>query len=148
LPKIGEDGADGLGQGRSLHHVEAVRDGQGVAGVDDRVVGIAAAAEQGADAISGRPAGDAVADLVHLAGDFETQDVRCARRRRVSPETLEEIGPVDAGGAHPNPNLAGTGHGIGPFGERQRLRGPRSAGDFDNPHRLPVLAIVPVRAFR
>ena len=151
LEDIGEDGADGLGQGGGLDQVEAGGDGQGVAGVDDGVVGIAAAAQQGADPVAEPPARDAVADLIDLAGDLQARGCPDAPGGgRIAAEALQQVGPVDPGGR-------ARGSGFGPVPRRDRAAprgvrasaGPGAARDLDRPAcARPVLAIVRVRAFR
>ena len=149
LEHIGEHGADSLGQGGGLDPVQGVGNRQGVTGVDHRMVGIAATAQQGADAIPDGPARDAVADLVDLARDLETEDVGGSGRGRIAAEPLQDVGTVDAGGTDPDANLAGAGDRFGSIDQGQGGRRTGPAGDFHCLHlNRPALAIVRRSAFR
>jgi hypothetical protein len=134
LEDIGEDGEDRLRQGRGLNEIETLRDRQGVPGVDHREFGIAAAAQQGADPVAGLPAGDALPDLIHLAGDLESQNVRRAGRRGI----VGRGAAADRAGSRrrpdPDADLAGTGLRIGTFARLQGLGRTGAAGDLDRPH--------------
>ena len=70
------------------------------------VFGIAAARRQRADPVADAPALHARADGRHLAGDLEAGQVGGAGRRRIGALALQHVGPVDAGGAHPDQDLA------------------------------------------
>jgi hypothetical protein len=76
-------------------------------GVDHRQFGIAAPAQKRADPVAGLPAGDALPDLIHFAGDLEAQNIRRTGRGGIIAQPLQEIGPVDPRGADPDANLAG-----------------------------------------
>ncbi len=123
---IGEHREHGLGQGGGVGEVEAFGDGQGVAGVDHGVLGVAAAAQQGADLVAGLPASRSGHDL---AGDLQAQGDRRAGRRRVEPQALQQVRTVDAGGTHADQDLArarlGAGHGF----RTQRIGRPFAAFD-------------------
>jgi hypothetical protein len=101
---IGEDREHGLGQGGGVGEVETLRDGQGVAGVDHGVLGVAAAAQQGADLVAGLPASRSGHDL---AGDLQAQGGRRAGRRRVEAQALQQVRTVHPGRPHADQDLAG-----------------------------------------
>ena len=100
---IGVDGEHGLREARGLDEVEASGNRQGVARVADRKFGIAAAAEQGADALALAPAPGARRDG---PGHLKPHGRRGARRRGIEAEALDDVGPVDAGGPHGDQDLA------------------------------------------
>ncbi|MNI36886.1 hypothetical protein D3C73_909530 [compost metagenome] len=134
LEDVGEDGEGGLGQGGGLDEVEAVGNRQGVAGVDQGVFRVAAAAQQGADPVADGPAADAFADRLDLAGDLQPQHVRSARRRRITALALDDIGTIHPGGAHADADLAGAGRGQGAQRRAQGLGRSLAAVDLDHPH--------------
>ena len=112
LEQVGPDGEQRFRQRRRLGQVEPVRDRQAGARGRDAIFGIAAAGDQRADRFANELLG-ALACFDDLAGDFEAEDVRRARRRRVEAAALEDVGPVDAGrrtliSTSPGPAL-GTG---------------------------------------
>ena len=47
-------------------------------------------------------------DFDQLAGALETEDGRRPGRRRVEPLALQEVGPIDAGGPHPDADVGGA----------------------------------------
>ena len=93
LEDVGVDGEDGLGERGGLDQAELARDGQGVAGVAAGELGIAAAAQEGADLVARLPA---AGGLDHLAGNLQAEGGRRARRRRVEAQALDDVRAVDA----------------------------------------------------
>jgi hypothetical protein len=106
LEHIRVHGENRLGQGGGVNHVEAVGDGQGVAGVDHGVLGVAAAAQQGADLVADLPASGAPFSDHDLAGDLQAQGHRRAGRRRVITQALQQVRAVHAGGGDLDQDLA------------------------------------------
>ena len=96
----GEDvaphGEEGLAETGGGHPVHAGRNRQGVVLVGERVLGVAAAGEEGADPVAELPARAARADGGDLARRFEAGQVGGAGRRRVGAGALERVGSVDA----------------------------------------------------
>ena len=126
---------EGLGHRARVHHVEACRNGQRDGLLGNAVLGVAAAVDERAHLVAELPARDARADGCHLAGDLEAGQRRVARRRRIEPGALHEVGTVDAGRGHLDQDLAGRRLGRG-HGLRLQDLGPAGRGDLDRRHRL------------
>jgi hypothetical protein len=85
-------------------------DRQCLALLDDDVFGIAATTNKSHDPIARLPQLDSLAHRLHLTGVLEARDLRRpARWRRVQAAPLQQVGPVDPGGADPDPDLPSTG---------------------------------------
>jgi hypothetical protein len=103
LEDIGVDREHRLRQAGGLDEVEVAGDRQGVAGVADRELGVAAAAQQGADAVALAPAPGGHGDG---PGHLQAHRRGRAGRRRVEAQALDDVGPVDAGGPDLDQDLA------------------------------------------
>ena len=108
-------------------------DRQRVVLVGQRVLGVAAARQERADGVAHPPARAAGADGGDLAGRLEPGQVGRARRRRVGAGALQHVGAVDAGGAHPDQDLARRRLRHPPPRRPQHLR-PAGRGDLDDAH--------------
>ena len=107
-------GREDLGQPAGVGEADGVGHRHELALVDDRELGLAAAAGDAHDAVADREACGAVAERLDLAGELEAGDVlRAAGRRRVATAALEHVGAVDARRAHADEHLAGARLGIG-----------------------------------
>ena len=80
------------------------------------------AGQQCADLIARLPAADILANGNHLAGHFQAQNRRRARRRRIAAFALHNIRPIHPGGAHAHAQLAGAGHWPRGFAPIQSVR--------------------------
>ncbi len=99
----------------------------------DAVLRVAAADDQGRDAVAGLPAGDAGTAGDDFAGHFEAGNIGGALGRRIEAETLHDVGAVHAGGDDFHQDLAFPGRGNRPLLRHQHLRAPWS-GDHDGGH--------------
>ena len=131
LEDVGVDGEHRLGQAGGLGEGQARRHGQGVTGVADRELRIAAPAQQGADAVALPPAAGRMDDF---AGDLEAHGHRRAGRRRIEAHPLENVRPVDAGRFHLDQDFAGRGRGTRDVDRPQRLRRAATAVNGDGRH--------------
>ena len=102
-------------------------------GRDGHLLGVAAAGQQRADLLADVPSGDAVAEGRHGARALEARIGRRARRRRVEPLTLHEVGPVDAGRGHLDENLARPRPRVRDLGPLENFRASGLA-DHDRVH--------------
>ena len=94
--------------------------GQHLPGGHADQLGVATSRQQRAHLVADRPAVDAVTDRVHRAADLEAGVVRRARRRRVEAHPLHDVGAVDPGRRHPDPDLAGSRLRVGDVGQHER----------------------------
>ena len=106
LEHVGPDGHRRLDQPGRLHHRQALGDRQRLAGIDDAIFGIAAAADEPADLVADPPAGDALADARDLARDFQPRRIGGAGGRRIFADALDEIAAVEPGGMDLHQHLA------------------------------------------
>ena len=102
-------------------------------GIGQRVFGIAAPGQQGADLVTGLPA--AGADD-HLARDFQAEDLRSPRWRRVAAFALQQVGPVDAGGLDLEQHLPRSGLRPRHLHQVQGIGGSGATADGDGLHHL------------
>jgi hypothetical protein len=100
-----------------------------VAGVDRHPLGVAATGEQRHGQVALAPARDAWPEREHLAGRLQAGDLGHPRRRRVAPEPLQDVGPVDRGGPHAQEELPGAERRLGHVGPAQDVGAPRALGD-------------------
>ena len=107
IEDVGPDREEGLAEPRRRDHVERRRHRQRVRRGGQRVLGIAAARQQRADLVADLPFRDARPHCRDLAGGLEPGQVGGVRRRGVAAGALRHVGPVDAGRAHPDQDLAG-----------------------------------------
>ena len=63
----------------------------------------------------------ALSRLGHFAGDLETEDIGRARRRRVEPAALQEVGTVHSSGGDFDQYLLASGPRYGPLDQLQLL---------------------------
>ena len=140
LEDVGPDREDGLGKAGGLGQGQSVGDGKRVPGVDDGVLGVAAAAQQGADPVAGPPASCAPD---HLPGDLQAQGVRRAGGRGIAAHALQEVGPVDPGRRDADQDLALAGFRAGKAGRLQGLGAAASALHGDGRHHRLVHATFP-----
>ena len=97
LEEIGPDREECLGDCGRVEAVEpgwnrkALRLGNGA------VLRVPAARHERADAIARLPTPDLRADALNRSRHLESRHVRGAGGRRVSPEALHDVGPIDAG---------------------------------------------------
>ena len=116
---------------RRLRVAQAIRKAVGLRGRHDDRVRVAAEARERDDAIAFVGNGDVAADRVHDAGDFVADDHRRLGRVRVEPDAGEDVGEIDARGAHPDPDLPVARRGVGRLAHLEDV-GPAVPGD----HRL------------
>ena len=107
--------------------------GKQLPGRDGHLLGVAAAGQQRADLLAGLPPGDAVAEGGHGARALEARIGRRARRRRVEPLALHEVGPVDACRGHLDQNLARPRPRVRHLGPLQNF-GASGLADHDRVH--------------
>jgi hypothetical protein len=100
-------------------YAQGLMSGQGVAGINQDELRIAAPAQEGTDAVSDLPAAYAVAELIDLAGNLQSQNVRGTRRCGIEAHALQDVRPVDPGRVNADANLARSGDRIGAFGRNQ-----------------------------
>jgi hypothetical protein len=135
IEQIAPHREEGLRQAGRVDQGETPRHRQALRRRGDAIFGIAAAGDERADLVALMPFGDALAEPRDRAGDFEAEDRRSARRRRVIAGALQDIRPVDPGGGDADQHLAGGGTRHRAGGERQRL-GSARRGQADIPHLL------------
>ena len=99
---VAPDGEHRFRQRRGLNEVETRRQRQGMAAINGRKLGVAAARQQRGDPVADLPARGIRTDRDHLAGDFEAEDLGCPRWRRIASLALDDVGAVDARRADPN----------------------------------------------
>jgi hypothetical protein len=72
------------------------------------------APDESHDPVTHFPSGDSWSHRLHFAGVLETRDIRGpARRRRVLPAPLDQIGSVEPRGVDANPDVIGPNLGLG-----------------------------------
>ena len=108
LEDVEEDREQHLGQRRGLLVGQVGGHVQRAAGVDHRLLRVAAAREERHRALAHRPAAHLGADLRHAAGALEAEGRRGARGRRVEALALHQVRAVHARGAHADAELART----------------------------------------
>ena len=86
--------------------VSAVGHRQALADRRDRIFGIAAAGEQGADRLADQLGGHVLAGRGDDARDFEAGNRGRAGRRRIEAAALQHVGPVDPGRGDLDQHLA------------------------------------------
>ena len=107
-PALGQQGVVGrdecLGNRRGLYKVEVGRNRHCHPLVRQNVLGLAAAGNDAEDSVSRLESTDRVGtQRIHLAGKLQPGDVcRSARRGGIMTPALQQIGPVQAAGAHPD----------------------------------------------
>ena len=107
-------GREDLGQAARVGELDGVGTAHELALVDDRELGLAAAADDPHDAIALGEARRARPERLDDAGELEARDVRrAAGRRGVAPVQLHHVGAVEARAAHADEHLAGPGYGVG-----------------------------------
>jgi hypothetical protein len=99
----------------------------------DAELGIAAADDQGGDAVARLPAAHAGAAGGDFAGHFEAGNIGRALGRRIEPEALHHVGAVHAGGCDLHQDFTFAGRRHRPLLRRQHLRASGSR-DHDGGH--------------
>jgi DNA polymerase-4 len=123
-------GEERLGNRRGLGDRQLGRDRQGLVLVHHHELRLGPSPDQAHDAVAEVPAGYARPQPVHLAGILQPGNVGGpARRRRIAAPALENVGPIEAGGLHPYPDLPGAGLGGRDVAESEDLRPPASGMD-------------------
>ena len=134
-------GDERLGDAPRLDEIEARGNHRALVGPHREVLGLGPAADDPVDAVAGdraprpRHPTDSTIPANSRPGDVGGD----ARRRRVEPGELEEVGPVDPGAVDPHQHVVGTGFGAGDLddgegaaavarGDRQRSHGERLSG--------------------
>ncbi len=118
---------------RRLCVVEAVGNGEGKVRRHDDAIRVAAEAGEGDDAIARAMRRHARSNRIDDARDFVADDDRRLRRVRIESDPREDVGEVDAGRAHRDPDLAVSGRGIRGLAQLQHV-GRAVAGDDDLSH--------------
>ena len=108
--QVGPDGEIGLGQACRAHGVEAGRPGQALRQRGCAIFRIAAAIDQGADAVAHGETGGVGADGGDLAGNLQSENRACVLGRRIKAAALHDVRPVDAGGHDADDRLAFARH--------------------------------------
>jgi hypothetical protein len=132
LEDVGPDGEEGFGNDGGLDHREALRRGQALTGRRDAIFRVAAAGDEGAEAVAGLPL-HAGADRDDAACDLQPGNVGDAGRGVVAPHSLQHVRPVHPGRVDLDKHLAGAGRGGRALRGFQRLR-PAGRGDLDGVH--------------
>ena len=102
-------------------------------GRDDDGVGVAAEARERDHAIPFGEADDRAADRVDVAGDLVADDERRLRRVRIEAQPRQDVGEVDPGGAHADPDLAVAGRRVWKLACLEHV-GRAVSGDDDLAH--------------
>jgi len=119
-PEHGEEhGEEGLREGAGLLDRQRIGDLHRAPSRHHDLLGVAAAGEQRHRTLSELPAGHRGAALDHLAGALEAEDLGGTGGRRILPLPLQQVGAVDRGGGHPQPEVAGAERGRRHLGEAQ-----------------------------
>ena len=113
LEDVGPHRAGHLGQRRGGDEVDAGREREDLPGVDADLLGVPATGEQRADLVADRPQVDPFPDRVDPAAHLEAGVLRGAGRWWVEAHPLHDVGTVDPRGGDGDPDLAGTGLGVG-----------------------------------
>ena len=100
-------------QRRRLGVAPAVRDRDQRVAARHGELGVAAEARPAHDPLADLEVLDSLADGVDVAGDLVADDAGRLRGVRVEPDAREQVGEVDAGGAHAHADLARAGLRIG-----------------------------------
>ena len=119
-----------LGNGGRLGEAHPLWDAHGVRGGYARELGVAAATKKRHHALAGHERRAALQDL---AGDFQAEDLGFTGRRRIAAHPLQQVGPVDSGGADAHEQVAGSRLRIGHVAELQHL-GTAGRLDDDGAH--------------
>ena len=112
-------GKERLGNGRRLDEAQLLRHAHRLPGGYACELGISAAGDERHDAVA-TPEGPARFD--DLARELQPQNLGLAARRRVAPETLEEVGPIHSRRANADQQIARTRLRIGRLADLQHLR--------------------------
>ena len=123
LEDVGPDGEEGLRDAGGLLHGEALWHGQALHAGREAVLGVAAAGDERADAVALAPPG------VRGRGgdgarDFQSEDGRRSRRRRIVAGALQQVGTIDARGLDANQHFARARDGRRALGDVQNVRRP------------------------
>ncbi len=130
--QIGVGSEDGFRQRRRVHQIHAGGDRQDVTRIDGGVLRVTAATQQCAHAVADLPATGRLDDF---AGDFQPQCFRRARRRRIVPGALQQIGAIDAGSMHADQHLPRRRTRARLLGGVQRVGVALAVADGDGGHR-------------
>lgn len=110
VDQIGPAGEQRLGQGPGLGHRQARGDRQALNRRNRGVLGVSAAGEQGADAVTNAPAANVRAHSGDTARHFRAGNLgRDARRGRVMTLTLDNITAIEARSFNANQQLVRGG---------------------------------------
>jgi hypothetical protein len=127
------DGEERLGQRSGLGHRQAFRHRQRLHFGRHAVLGVPAAVRQRAHPVPGLPHADRRAAGRDFARDLEARQVGRIRRHGIQPHALQDVGPVDARGGHPDQDLARARLGPRALGAPQHLGAARLL-DLDRSH--------------
>jgi len=96
--------------------------------------GVGSSTHQAHDPVARLPAGYVRTQALDLPGVLQPWNVlRPAGRRGIGAFALEDVGPIEPGSLHPNPDLPGARIGRGNLAKVQNL-GPPAAGMHDGTH--------------
>ena len=121
--------------------IEPPRHRQALRGRRDAILGVAAPCDERADLVAHAPIAHLGAPLFDRPRHFEAGNVGRAGRRRISPETLEDVGPIDARGGDLDQHLAVGGDRCGPLRRRPAPRDRRAS-------RISIAIMIPLRTPR
>ena len=103
-----EGGQEDLGDARRLLKTQTVRYGQRQAFRSDHLLRVARTRQQSHDSLSRLEFGDCGAGRFHGTGELEPGYPEIdAGRRRIEPLPLEQVGPIQGGGADPDQDFSG-----------------------------------------
>jgi hypothetical protein len=113
--------ACGFGQRGGLVHLDGGGNRHYLTGRRCGVFGVAAAGQQSADFLPGRPFGNTAADVGDHPSHFHAKNFAGARRRWIVAGGLQQIGTVDSGCADLDQHLTVVGHHIRNLGPHQMV---------------------------
>ena len=96
-----------LRDARCLNHAHTLGNGQGMAHIYRRILGVTAASKKRHDALAHQSGINALTHSLYHTRDLKTVYGACPRRRRIMPTPLQGIRPVQPGGLHPHQDLPG-----------------------------------------
>ena len=133
------DGGQHLGEGGRLGEVEVIGHGKQLTCGNGHGFGIAAAGEQSRHPVADGPAGDLGAEPLDGAGDLESGNLGGPGWGIVESASLQQVGPIDAGGMDADEDLIGGDVGSRFVGDLQDL-GVTGGGDRDSAHASTLVA--------
>ncbi len=133
LEEIGPDREERFRNRRGFARSEPVGQRERLRRRRHAVLRVATARHERAHCVPDVPPRDVGTDGRDGAGNLETRDVRCAGRRRILPQPLQDVRTIHTGRLYAHQYVAGSRHGHRAFDQTQDL-GPTRCRDFDRSH--------------